>query len=174
MLAQEDQTELVEGLQGLLPFNVNVVDGMNRCLALQSLVKDETWQNPTVLIRVLDWAKLEGHVSGLAMGLNEESEVGLLFIEYSDSHSLVQDFMEMNVVDQLRTIEKLCQERIGVSQDGRCPTNKQLATYIKSISKIHWLPKTVESLGHTVSLARSVSVECLDMLDEWTTVRVRM
>ena len=69
-----------EDLGSLFPWQVHVVDGMNRTLALRVLArKFPAWRERAVTLRVLDPRKLESHKTAIAMALNEKSMVCLAY-----------------------------------------------------------------------------------------------
>ena len=70
-----DQAEF--DLTRLLPFNILVVDGMNRTLALQQLTRlsDSGWKDRKFKLRVLDSKMLQGHKTAIALCMNEKSTV---------------------------------------------------------------------------------------------------
>jgi hypothetical protein len=64
-------------LTTLLKFKVFVVDGMNRCMALQQLCRESnsSWKSKSFKLRVLDPTALLGHKTAIAMAMNEKSRV---------------------------------------------------------------------------------------------------
>ena len=76
--------------------------------------------------------------------------------------------METTIVDQMRTLRKLLEERTAAS-GGKRPSNKNLAQYIKDHCEIRWLP-AVRTLEYNLSVALSLKENTLDELDEWTQV----
>ena len=76
--------------------------------------------------------------------------------------------METTIVDQMRTLRKLLEERTAAS-GGKRPSNKNLAQYIKEHCEIGWLPK-VRTLEYNLSIAISLKEKTLEELDNWTQV----
>ena len=76
--------------------------------------------------------------------------------------------MRTTIVDQMRTLRKLLNERTEAG-GGKRPSNKDLALYITRHCEIGWLPK-VRTLEYNLSIAISLKEKALEELDNWTQV----
>jgi len=84
LTSEQKEAVVARGSEGdlgsLFPWQVHVVDGMNRTLALRVLTKKfPVWRKRAVTLRVLDVRKLESHKTAIAMALNEKSMVCLAY-----------------------------------------------------------------------------------------------
>ena len=76
--------------------------------------------------------------------------------------------MDSHIVDQLKGILKLAEERQAAHGD-KAISNAQLAVELKEISNISWLPNK-EHLAFTLGLARALKPEALAYLESWQLV----
>ena len=78
--------------------------------------------------------------------------------------------MATTLVDKMRTLQKLVQERTEANRNKR-PSSKDLAQYISGHCTISWLP-TQRVLEYNLSLAVCMSEKALAELDKWSQVTV--
>ena len=71
-------------------------------------------------------------------------------------------------MDQIRTLRRLLEERTKAN-DGKRPSNKFLAQYIKNHCEIQWLPSQ-KVLEYNLSLAQGLHDQTLNEMDNWTQV----